>query len=139
MGAEAVLIFNEDLKKDFKFHRKQAMQLSSKSRFLAAQFYAYLKNDLWKSLANHVVSEAQFLAGELRKSHPDLVLAHPVESNALFLQIPAPLIKPLRERCFFYIWEQKRSLCRWMISFDWTRENSLALLSSISEVKRNVL
>lgn len=138
MGAECVLFFNQDFKNIFKFYRKQAMQLSSKTRFLAAQMYAYLKNDLWREIAIHVTTEARELANQLQKQHPDFKLSFPVHSNALFVRIPKPLIKPLREKLFFYIWDGHEDLARWMISFDWTRENSKALLQTISEVKKHV-
>ncbi|NJL24624.1 MAG: threonine aldolase, partial [Calothrix sp. SM1_5_4] len=51
LGAETVLLFSPKAKEGFKFYRKQAMQLSSKTRFLAAQFYAYLRDDLWLDIA----------------------------------------------------------------------------------------
>lgn len=139
MGAEAVLIFNDEFKSHFKYHRKQAMQLSSKTRFLAAQFYAYLKDDLWREIASHVTREAQSLARRLTNEHPDFEIQFPVQSNALFVRVPAPLLKPLRERFFFYIWDQKRNLGRWMINFDWTQKHSDSLLEAIREVKKNVL
>ena len=46
MAAEAVLIFNE-LKVMALNFRKQRLQLSSKMRYLAAQFDAFFHNDLW--------------------------------------------------------------------------------------------
>jgi threonine aldolase len=47
MGAEAVVFFDPARAADFKFYRKQGMQLASKMRFLSAQFEALFKNDLW--------------------------------------------------------------------------------------------
>jgi len=134
MGAEAVLIFNPRLKEQFKFQRKQAMQLSSKTRFLAAQFYAYLKDDLWLEIARTTTGHAQSLALALQE-FPEIQLPHPVQSNALFVQLPKEWIHPLRERYFFYIWDQPIGLCRWMISFDWKQEDSQNLIRAIREVK----
>lgn len=134
MGAEVVLLFSESAKQNFKFYRKQAMQLSSKTRFLAAQFYAYLKDDLWLDIARHTTSLAQDLSHEL-KQFPEIQIKYPVQSNALFVQLPKSWIHPLRENCFFYIWDSQIHLCRWMISWDWTHESTTRLLSSIAEVR----
>ncbi|MBX3022271.1 MAG: threonine aldolase [Bdellovibrionales bacterium] len=135
MGAEAVLLFTPAAKQAFKFYRKQAMQLSSKTRFLAAQFYAYLKDDLWRQIAEHSTGLARDLEERLRVNHPDFKIALPVQSNALFVHVPKTLLKDLRERFFFYIWDSDTQLCRWMISWDWTAEHNQKLLTAITEVK----
>lgn len=135
LGAEAVLLFSPEAKEGFKFHRKQAMQLPSKSRFLAAQFYAYLHGDLWKEIATHVTMTALELTKAIQTEFPETKFPFPTQSNGLFVQLPKPWIQPLKEKFFFYIWDQPIGLCRWMISFDWTKENSDELVSSIREVK----
>lgn len=134
MGAEACLLFSEETKENFKYYRKQGMQLSSKTRFLAAQFYAYLKDDLWREIAEHSVRSARDLAAKLSEFE-EIRLVHPVESNALFVSLPKTWIKPLRERFFFYVWDQPRGVCRWMTSFDWTEQRTHDVLNAIREVK----
>src|SRR5438046_2195816 len=67
MGAEAVVFFDSQLAKDFKFYRKQGMQLASKMRFLSAQFEALFKNDQWLQNARHSNRMAQLLKRELAK------------------------------------------------------------------------
>jgi threonine aldolase len=137
LGAEAVLLFSEKAKEGFKFYRKQAMQLPSKSRFLAAQFHAYLENDLWKNISEHTTSHAEKLRERL-KEFPEIEIAFPVQSNALFVKLPKKWIHPLRESMFFYIWDSDLGLARWMISWDWTENLSDLLIAKIREVK-NVL
>jgi len=46
MYGEAILFLNKQLGEDFKYVRKQAMQLASKMRFISAQFERYLTNNL---------------------------------------------------------------------------------------------
>jgi threonine aldolase len=134
LGAEAVLLFSDHAKGDFKFFRKQAMQLSSKTRFLAAQFQTYLQNDLWRAIAEHTTGLAKELSVSL-KEFPEIEVAYPVQSNAVFVRLPKTWIKPLKERFFFYIWDSNSNLCRWMISWDWNKEMSNQLLAAIREVK----
>ena len=51
--AEALIVFNRDLKEHIEFIRKRAGHLFSKTRFISAQFEAYLEDDLWLRLARH--------------------------------------------------------------------------------------
>lgn len=117
MMGEAVVFLNRELAQNFKYIRKQSAQLPSKTRFLAAQFIAYLENDLWKQIASHACAKAQKLAslvGELS----GVEIMHPVQSNAVFAKIPKAWIKPLRENYFFYVWDEWTFECRWMTSWD---------------------
>lgn len=50
---EAVVFFNPEVAKEVQYIRKQLMQLHSKTRFIAAQFSAVLKHDLWLKTAGH--------------------------------------------------------------------------------------
>jgi threonine aldolase len=135
MGAEAVLLFTSSAKENFKFYRKQAMQLSSKTRFMAAQFYAYLKDDLWREIAVRVCQQTRGLAERLRE-FPELQVAYEVQSNAAFVKLPKSWIAPLREKSFFYIWDPSQQLCRWMISFDWTPADTDRWIEELREVQR---
>ena len=134
MGAEACVLFTDAAKAGFKFQRKQAMQLPSKTRFLAAQFYAYLKDDLWLEIARHTTQLAQDLKTRVA-SVPELQIAFPVQSNALFVHVPKAWLKPLREKCFFYIWDLESGLCRWMISWDWSTSLNENWIQHLNEVK----
>ena len=51
--AEAVVFFEPDRAKEFAYTRKRAGHMISKSRFIAAQFRAFLKDNLWLDLALH--------------------------------------------------------------------------------------
>ena len=79
------------------------MQLASKMRYIAAQFDAFLDNDLWKNNAIH----ANRMAKELYKAVKDIPgveVTQNVECNAVFARIPASIIPRLQEEYFFYIW-----------------------------------
>jgi threonine aldolase len=117
MFGEAVLILNPKIGPDFKYIRKQGMQLPSKSRYVAAQFLALFKNDLWKENAAHELKLAKLLYEEI-KDIKGITITQKVESNAVFVIIPKHLLKPIREKFFFYVWDEKTFECRWMVSFD---------------------
>jgi threonine aldolase len=122
MGAEAVVFFDGKLSSDFLYLRKQGMQLASKMRFIAVQFEALLSNKLWLKSAQHANRMAQLLEKELRKI-PKLKIVYPVEANGVFAQIPRKAIAKLQKRYFFYVWNEKESVVRWMCSFDTTEED----------------
>jgi threonine aldolase len=122
LGAEAVIFWNQDWARDFKFHRKQMMQLPSKMRFLAAQFSAYFHQDLWREIASHSHAMALSLKNGL-EGIPGVEILHPVESNAVFIRFPKTWTKTLKEQMFFYIWDETRWSGRLMASFDTRAED----------------
>src|SRR5205823_4977997 len=99
--------------------RKQNMQLASKMRFISAQFEALLTNRLWLKNASHANEMALLLERELEEI-PGIQITQPVEANAIFAQIPGHAIPRIQKKCFFYVWDEDRSIVRWMTSFDTT-------------------
>jgi threonine aldolase len=122
MGADAVIFFDKKLSRNFLYLRKQSMQLASKMRFIAVQFDVLLSNDLWLKSAQHANRMARLLQRELRKI-PQIKVLYPVEANGVFAQIPRAAIAKLKKRYFFYVWDEKQSIVRWMCSFDTTEED----------------
>jgi Threonine aldolase len=104
MAAEAIVFFHPDDARDFGHRRKRAGQLWSKHRFLAAQFDAYLEDDLWLRNAAHANLMAQRLAAGL-SAIPGVVLRHPAEGNEVFACMPEQMIAGLECDGFvFYRW-----------------------------------
>jgi threonine aldolase len=119
---EAVVFFDPSLAAGFEFVRKQCAQLPSKMRFVAAQFTALLGEDLWRESAAHANRMAQALAAGLRAIRRVRV-TQPVESNAVFALLPREAVARVRERFFFYVWNEQTSEVRLMCSFDTTDED----------------
>lgn len=117
MFGEAVVFINKDLAKNFQYIRKQAAQLPSKTRFIAAQFEAYFKNDLWRTIAEHSLLMAKKLRLGLEQIS-GLRFTAPTESNAVFVQFPKSWIADLRQNSFFYVWNEHTFECRLMTSWD---------------------
>ena len=81
--AEALVFFNPDKAKDLPYIRKRAAQLFSKTRFIAAQFDAYLQDGLWLELARTANHKATRMAEAIQQSQA-CRLAWEVQSNELF-------------------------------------------------------
>lgn len=136
---EAVVIINPALQKDFKYIRKQSAQLPSKTRFIACQFKEYFKDDLFKQIAQHSLSMAQLLEKELKaviSENPgsQIEINRPVESNGVFVKLPQKMIKPLREKYFFYVWDENTFECRLMTSWDTESSDIHGLISEIRKL-----
>jgi len=125
MMGEALVFFNKSLHKNFQFYRKQNMQLASKMRFISAQFYALLKNDLWKKNASHSNKMARVLEKELKNL--DFEITQKVQANAVFVRLPLRLANKVRKKFLFYDWQgpfkDKTVEARLMCSFDTTEED----------------
>ena len=133
---EAVVFFDPKLAQDFKFIRKQGMQLPSKMRFISAQFEALLSGDLWRRSATHANRMARLLASELEKVPGGKIsLTQPVEANGVFATLPKQFIPQLQKRYFFYVWNEAISEVRLMCSFDTTEED----IHDFVEVVRRVV
>ncbi len=123
MFGEAIIFFNKALSKNTKFFRKQAMQLASKMRFISVQFSEILKNNLWKKNAEHANRAAKKLS-KILETIPEVKIIYPVETNAIFVKIDKKIIAPLMKESFFYIWDEEKSIVRWMTCFD-TRDKDI--------------
>jgi threonine aldolase len=132
MYGEAVVFLDPRLAEDFKFVRKQAAQLPSKMRFVAAQFTALLAEDLWLRNAEHANRCAQALAGGLA-GVPRVRVTQPVESNAVFAVLPRESVPRVQERYFFYVWNEQTSEVRLMCSFDTTEADVRELVALVEE------
>jgi len=119
---ESVLFFQPGISDDFKYLRKQSMQLASKMRFISAQFESYLSNKVWYINAQHANKMAQLLLKKVSVL-PKVKITQKVEANAVFAIIPHEVIEPLQKKFFFYVWDENRDEVRWMTSFDTTPED----------------
>jgi len=98
------------------------MQLASKMRFISAQYIGYFNNELWKKCATHSNAMARIMAGKLQQISEVKITQH-VQSNGIFIIIPAEVAERLRKSYFFYPWNEKTSEYRLMTSWDTTEED----------------
>src|SRR5579862_1590732 len=130
MGAEALLVMQPGLTADVPYLRKQQTQLASKMRFVAAQFGALLRDDLWRRNAAH----ANVMAGRLAagvSDLPDIEIVYPVQANAVFARLSPRHIAALRSDWIFHVWDEHASLVRWMTAFDTPAADVDAFIAAI--------
>jgi threonine aldolase len=119
IGAEALIVMGSGLAADVPYLRKQQTQLTSKMRFVAAQFDALLQGDLWRASAAHANAMARRLAAAAA-AVPGVEIVYPVQANAVFARLDPKHIAALQQDWFFHVWDEQESVVRWMAAFDTT-------------------
>jgi threonine aldolase len=122
MYGEAVCFLKPGISVDFRYIRKQGMQLASKMRFISAQYIAYFRNDLWRINAEHSNSMALLLSEKL-KGLKEIHITQPVQSNGVFAILPKAVAEKVSKTFFFYPWNEITSEYRLMTSWDTTEED----------------
>jgi threonine aldolase len=135
MGADAVVLFERARTADFKYLRKQGTHLASKMRFLSVQLLALLSNNLWRRNALHANRMAALLESELRAVRGVRVM-HEVDANALFVKVPRRAIARLRKEYFFYTWDEREPVVRWMCAWDTTVDDVRRFVREVARAVR---
>lgn len=130
MLGESVIVFNDALKAEARYIRKQSAQLASKLRYLSCQFTAYLTGELWKKNATHANKMAVDLYNGL-VSIPGVSFTQKMESNQLFLTMPRKVIDKLLESYYFYFWNEPANEIRLVTSFDTTEADIQSFLAAV--------
>jgi threonine aldolase len=130
IGAEALIVVRSGLAADVPYLRKQQTQLTSKMRFLAAQFGALLQDDLWHTNASRANTMARRLAAGAA-AVPGVEIVYPVQANAVFARLEPKHVAALQQDWFFHLWDERESVVRWMAAFDTTEADVDAFVASI--------
>ena len=115
-AGELVIFFKRDISHEFDYRVKQAGQLGSKMRFLAAPWLGLLTEGVWLRNAQHANRAARHLAKRLEvEAQMDIVF--PVDANAVFVRMNEQLVRDLHARGWdFYKFTEPnvyRLMCSW--------------------------
>jgi len=136
IAGEAVIFFDKELAGNFPYRRMQGMQLSSKMRFIAAQFDALFTDDLWLRSASHANRLATML-GEGIAALPGCRLTQKVQANEVFATLPREHIAKMQEACYFSVWDEPISEARFVASFDTTEQDIEEFLSAARAILKS--
>jgi len=115
-AGELVIFFDRELAREFDYRAKQAGQLASKMRFLAAPWAGLLTDEIWLKNARHANAMASLLAEKLRAAGLGQ-LAFPREANALFLHLPNEIAEQMRRRGWQFLKFVEPDIYRLMCSW----------------------
>lgn len=125
---EAVVFFDRELAREFDYRCKQAGQLASKMRFLAAPWVGMLQDGAWLRHGAHANNMAKLLHSRLREL-PEVKILFPREANAVFAELPPRVINALRDSGWKFYTFIGQGGCRFMCSWD-TREEDVEALAT---------
>jgi len=100
-AGEAVVFFDVALAEEFAFRCKQAGQLASKMRFLAAPWVGVLKGGAWLRHAEHANLCAERLAKKLREI-PEVSILLPRQVNSVFVKMPQETVDRLKANGWYF-------------------------------------
>ncbi len=119
---ETVIFFDRKLAEDFGYRCKQAGQLASKMRFLAAPWVGLLNDKVWLKNAAHANACAEKLEHQLANL-PNIKIMFPRQANSVFVQMPMPVIDRLRANGWHFYTFIAVGGVRLMCSWDTTEES----------------
>jgi threonine aldolase len=131
---ESLVICDNNLKKDFRYHMKQKGALLAKGRLIGIQFLELFKDNLYFTLARHANKMTDILRNELGKLNINFLIDSP--SNQIFPILPYTYIEELKKKYSFYIWkkiDEEHAAIRMVTSWATKEEN---VLSFIEDVKK---
>jgi threonine aldolase len=113
---EAVVFFDRKLASEFDYRCKQAGQLSSKMRFLAAPWVGMLRSGAWLENARHANAMAERLHQAIR-GIPGVRVLYPRQANSVFVETPRAVREGMYARGWkfydFIGWGGGRLMCSW--------------------------
>ncbi len=114
MYGEAIVICNDSLKSQFRWHIKQRGAMLSKSKVMACQFIQLFKDNLYESLASH----ANEMSCLLREGLKDLGYEMKVDSpsNQTFVIMPKGVLEKIQENYAVTPWEEIEDN-KWVVRF----------------------
>jgi threonine aldolase len=132
---DAVVFFDRALAREFDYRCKQAGQLASKMRYLAAPWVGMLAGGAWLRNARHANAMAARLHGRV-EGLPGVKVLYPRQANSVFLELPAAVRDGLRSRGWrfydFIGWGGARLMCSW----DTTEADVDAFARDLGELAR---
>lgn len=119
---EAVVISNEEIKKNFRYSIKQNGGMYAKGFVAGIQFYELFKDGLYFDLGHNSNSMADLLASGLEAR--GIKLEYPNVTNQLFVNVSNELYDKLSEFVLFELWTDKGDckVVRFVTNFSTTKE-----------------
>jgi threonine aldolase len=131
-AGEAVVFFNRALAEEFDYRCKQAGQLASKMRFLAAPWIGMLESGAWLRHAAQANRCARLLESGVR-GIPGIRILYPCEANSVFVEMAPAVAERLHQKGWHFYTFIGSGGARLMCSWDTTEEDVAAFVRDLGE------
>ncbi|MGP7819793.1 threonine aldolase family protein [Niallia sp. 01092] len=131
---EAVVIINDNFKKDFRYMIKQKGGLLAKGRLLGIQFETLFEDGLYYEISNHAVEMAMMIREAFVEK--GFSLRYDSKTNQQFPILHKDVITKLSKKYSFAIWEkvdETHSVVRFCTSWATKKENVEMLIEDIKK------
>lgn len=135
MFGEALVIINDDLKKDFRFQLKQKGAMLAKGRLLGIQFYTLLKEDLYENIGIHENKMSAIIRDALKEKNCDLIC--PSLTNQVFVALTNEYLFKIQSECMVTVFrkiDENRVIARFVTSWATNEEEVLRLVELIKKL-----
>ena len=129
---EAVVITNEELKRDFRYNMKQRGGMLAKGRLLGLQFDTLFTDDLYFRISKHAINMAMQIRDAFDARGLQFYLHSP--TNLQFLIMENKAVRALQQKIAFHTWgkvDEEHSVARFATSWSTTQEDVDALIDAI--------
>jgi threonine aldolase len=130
---EAVVFFDRSLSTEFAYRCKQAGQLASKMRFLAAPWVGMLRDGAWLRHATRANAQARRLH-QLLAAIPGAAPLRPPQANSVFVDLPPGVADAVRARGWRFYDFIAGAGSRLMTAWDTTDADLEAFAADLREV-----
>jgi threonine aldolase len=128
-----VIFFDRSLSTEFAYRCKQAGQLASKMRFLAAPWVGMLRDGAWLRHATRANTQARRLH-QLLAAIPGAAPLRPPEANSVFVDLPPGVADAVRARGWRFYDFIAGAGSRLMTAWDTTDADLEAFVADLREV-----
>ena len=133
---EAIVISNELMKEDFRYHLKQRGGLLAKTAAIAVQFKSLFTDGLYDELAQNSLAMADWLASGIENLGFEFL--YPVETNLIIPVFPSGIAKKLHKLYGFHDWQKLGDMTAVRLLTSWATKESdvdefIADLTSMSK------
>ncbi|WP_027371534.1 threonine aldolase family protein [Desulfovermiculus halophilus] len=130
---EAVIFFDRAKAEDFDYRCKQAGQLGSKMRYLAAPWVGMLRDGAWLENARRA-NACACLLDQLLREIPEVEIMFPRQANAVFVTFPPRVTAALHARGWSFYSFIGTGGARLMCSWASTEEGVRAFVQDVKDV-----
>ena len=130
---EAIIFFKKELAHEFAYRCKQAGQLASKMRFLAAPWVGMLESGAWLRNATQANRMAEQLEAGL-KQIPGVEFISRRQANSVFVRLGVDVATALRARGWRFYTFIGAGGARFMCSWDTVESDITALINDVREL-----
>lgn len=130
---EAIIFFKKELAHEFAYRCKQAGQLASKMRFLAAPWVGMLESGAWLRNAEHANKMAEQMEAGLRQI-PGVEFISRRQANSVFVRLRPDVATALRTRGWRFYTFIGAGGARFMCSWDTAESDVTALINDVREL-----